>query len=90
VSEVPSAEVVEQLRHANARLRDLLAARDVEIEALRHARDVENAELRAVVGALTLRIAELERQLRVATTPERRRRRSRSRPRPGPMPRSLI
>lgn len=34
-------------------LRDLLAARDV-----------ENGELRAVVGALTLRIAELERQLR--------------------------
>jgi transposase len=64
VSDVPAAEVVEQLRHANARLRDLLAARDAEVEALQHARDVENAELRAVVGALTLRIAELERQLR--------------------------
>jgi hypothetical protein len=52
-------------------LRDLLAARDAElaardaeIEALRRDRDVENAELRAVVGALSLRIAELERQLR--------------------------
>jgi len=55
--------LVEQLRHANARLRDLLAARDAEIEALQHARDVENAELRAVVGALTLRVAELERRL---------------------------
>ena len=55
----------------NAGLRDLLAARDgelaardAEIEALQHARDVENAELRAVVGALMLRVAELERQLR--------------------------
>jgi transposase len=64
VSEVPAAELVEQLRYANARLRDLLATRDAEIEALRHARNVENAELRAVVGALSLRVAELERQLR--------------------------
>lgn len=71
MSDVPAAELLEQLLHENARLRDLLAARDAkiaardaEIEALQHARDVENAELRAVVGALTLRIAELERQLR--------------------------
>jgi hypothetical protein len=71
VSDVPAAELFEQLRHANARLQDLLAARDaelaarnVEIEALQHARDVENAELRAVVGALSLQVAELERQLR--------------------------
>jgi hypothetical protein len=67
--------LLEQLLHANAGLRDLLAARDAEIEALRHDRnveiaalrlekDVENAELRAVVGALMLRVAELERQLR--------------------------
>ncbi len=56
--------MVEQLRRVNARLRELLAARDAEIEALQHARDVENAELRAVVGALSLRVAELERQLR--------------------------
>jgi hypothetical protein len=75
VSDVPAAELLEQLLHANAGLRDLLAARDAEIEALRHDRnveiaalrlekDVENAELRAVVGALMLRVAELERQLR--------------------------
>jgi hypothetical protein len=44
-------------------LRELLAARDAEIEALRHVRDVENAELRAAVRALTLRVAELERRL---------------------------
>jgi hypothetical protein len=35
VSEVSAAELIEQLRRANARLRDLLAARDAEIEALR-------------------------------------------------------
>jgi len=64
VSDVPAAELVEQLRRVNAQLRVLLAARDAEIEALQHARDVENAELRAVVGALSLRVAELERQLR--------------------------
>src|SRR5262249_62198563 len=71
-------ELLEQLLRENAGLRDLLAARDAElaardgelaardaeVEALQHARDVENAELRAVVGALTLRVAELERQLR--------------------------
>src|SRR6266498_3053326 len=69
--DVPAAELLEQLLRENAGLRDLLAVRDgelaaknAEIEALQHARDVENAELRAVVGALTLRIAELERQLR--------------------------
>ncbi len=71
MSDVPAAELLEQLLRENAGLRDLLAVRDgelaaknAEIEALQHARDVENAELRAVVGALTLRIAELERQLR--------------------------
>lgn len=71
MSDVPAAELLEQLLRENARLQDLLvardaevAAKDAEIEALRHDRDVENAELRAVVGALTLRIAELERQLR--------------------------
>jgi Transposase IS66 family len=53
VSDVPAAELLEQLLGENGWLRDLLAARDV-----------ENAELRAVVGAQTLRIAELERQLR--------------------------
>lgn len=53
MSDVPAAELVEQLRRVNARLRDLLAARDAEIEALQHARYVENAELRAVVGALS-------------------------------------
>jgi transposase len=71
VPDVPAAELLEQLLRENAGLRDLLAARDTElsaknaeVEALQHARDVENAELRAVVGALMLRIAELERQLR--------------------------
>jgi transposase len=64
VADVPAAELLEQVLHANAGLRDLLATRDAEIEALRLAKDIENAELRAVVGALTLRIAELERQLR--------------------------
>jgi Transposase IS66 family len=59
VPDVPAAELVEQLRHANARLRDLLAVRGAEIEA----RNVENAELRAVVSALSLRVAELERRL---------------------------
>jgi transposase len=63
VSEVPGVELVEQLRRANARLREVLAARDVEIEALRQARDVESAELRAAVRVLTLRVAELERRL---------------------------
>jgi hypothetical protein len=63
VSDAPAAELVEQLRHANALLRELLAARDAEIEALRHVRDVENVELRAAVRALTLRVAELERRL---------------------------
>lgn len=40
-----------------------MAASDAEIEALRHVRDVENAELRAAVSALALRVAELERRL---------------------------
>jgi hypothetical protein len=71
MSDVPATELLEQLLHANAGLRDLLAAkdaelaaRDVEVAAWRLEKDVENAELRAVVGALMLRIAELERQLR--------------------------
>ena len=63
MSDAPAAELVEQLRRANALLRELLAARDAEIEALRHVRDVENVELRAAVRALTLRVAELERRL---------------------------
>ncbi len=63
MSDGPAAELVEQLRRANARLRELLAARDAEIEALRHVRDVENAELRVAVDALALRVAELERRL---------------------------
>jgi transposase len=52
VSDVPTVELVEQLRRANAGLRELLAARDI-----------ENAELRAVVHALGLQVAELQRRL---------------------------
>jgi len=63
VSDVPAVELVEQLRRANARLREVLAARDGELEALRVAMDAENAELRAVVHALTLQVAELQRRL---------------------------
>jgi hypothetical protein len=47
----------------NARLREVVAARDGEIEALRYAKDVEVAGLRAVVRAQDLRIAGLERRL---------------------------
>jgi len=63
VSEVPDASLVERLRAANARLREVVAARDGEIAALRYAKDVEVAELRAVVAAQGLRIAELQRRL---------------------------
>jgi len=52
VSDVPTVELVEQLRRANAGLRELVAARDI-----------ENAELRAVVHALGLQVAELQRRL---------------------------
>jgi transposase len=52
VSEVPIVELVEQLRRANAGLRDVLTARDA-----------ENAELRAMVHALGLQVAELQRRL---------------------------
>ena len=63
MSEVPDAQLVGRLRAANARLRELLAARDAEIEALRSDTDRENAELREALRLLTLRVAELERQL---------------------------
>jgi transposase len=56
-------ELVVQLRRANTRLRDVLTARDAELEALRLAVDVENAELRAAVHALSLQVAELQRRL---------------------------
>jgi len=63
VSEVSDPELVGRLRAANARLRELLAVRDAEIEALRSAADRESAELREALRLLTLRVAELERQL---------------------------
>lgn len=52
MSDLPTVELVEQLRRANAGLRELVAARDI-----------ENAELRAVVHALGLQVAELQRRL---------------------------
>lgn len=52
MSDVPTVELVEQLRRANAGLREVLTARDA-----------ENAELRAVVHALGLQVAELQRRL---------------------------
>jgi hypothetical protein len=52
VSDVPTVKLVEQLRRANAGLREVLAARDAEI-----------AELRATVHALALQVAELQRRL---------------------------
>lgn len=52
MSDVPTVELVEQLRRANAGLREVLAARDAEI-----------VELRAVVHALSLQVAELQRRL---------------------------
>jgi transposase len=56
-------ELVVQLRRANTRLREVLAARDAELEALRLTVDVENAELRAAVHALSLQVAQLQRRL---------------------------
>lgn len=52
MSDVPTVELVEQLRRANAGLRDVLAARDA-----------ENVELRAALHALSLQVAELQRRL---------------------------
>jgi len=63
VSDVPTVELVEQLRRANAGLREVLAARDAEFEALRLAAQAENADLRAMVHVLTLQVAELQRRL---------------------------
>lgn len=60
----PGPEVVEGLRAANARLRELLTARDAELAALRVAKDTEIAELRELLRAVSLRVAELERQQR--------------------------
>jgi transposase len=59
VSDVPTVELVEQLRRANAGLREVLAARNAEAEA----RDAETAELRAAVHTLSLQVAELQRRL---------------------------
>jgi transposase len=56
---VPTVELVEQLRRANAGLREVVTARDAESAELR----AENAELRAVVHALGLQVAELQRRL---------------------------
>jgi len=44
-------------------LRELLAARDAELAALREQKDTQNADLQVALRALTLRVAELERQL---------------------------
>ena len=53
MSDVPTVELVEQFRRANAGLRDVLAAREA-----------ENAELRASpLNALSLQVAELQRRL---------------------------
>ena len=52
MSDVPVVELVEQLRRANAGLREVLAARDAQI-----------GELQAVVHALGLQVAELQRRL---------------------------
>ncbi|MGH3327636.1 MAG: IS66 family transposase [Streptomycetales bacterium] len=57
-------QLVGRLRAANARLRELLRVRDGEIEALRWDKERETAELGEVLRLLTLRVAELERQLR--------------------------
>ncbi|HEX8934870.1 MAG TPA: hypothetical protein VF788_11910 [Pseudonocardiaceae bacterium] len=87
MSDVSAAELVEQLRHANARLRELLAARDAEIEALRLEKDAENAELRAVVTALMCGPRSWSVGWgRAVMTPEYRHRKSRSRPRPDATP----
>src|SRR5450756_574821 len=63
MSDVPEVSLVERLRRANARLREVVAAKDAEIAALRSAKDTENAELRTMVAGQGLRIAELERRL---------------------------
>lgn len=60
---MPGGELVEQLRRANARLREILAVKDTEIEALRVEKDAQIGELFALVKAQGLRIAELERRL---------------------------
>jgi hypothetical protein len=52
MSDVPTVELGEQLRRANAGLRDVLEARDA-----------ENAELRAALHALSLQVADLQRRL---------------------------
>jgi hypothetical protein len=59
VSDVPTVELVAQLRRANAGLRDVLTAREAESAELR----AENAELRAMMHALGLQVAELQRRL---------------------------
>jgi hypothetical protein len=59
VSDVPTVELVEQLRRANTGLRDVLAARDAQLAA----RDAQIGELQAVVHALGLQVAELQRRL---------------------------
>ena len=59
MSDVPTVELVEQLRRANAGLRDVLTVRDTESADLR----AENVELRAMVHALGLQVAELQRRL---------------------------
>jgi chromosome segregation ATPase len=73
VSDVPTVELVEQLRRANAGLREVLTARDAESAELRaesaelRAESAElragNAELRAMMHALGLQVAELQRRL---------------------------
>jgi transposase len=59
VSEVPTVELVEQLRRANAGLREALTARDAEVSA----KDAEIGQLRAAVHVLSLQVAELQRRL---------------------------
>lgn len=62
MSEVSESELVDRLRAANTRLRELLTAKDAEVSALLSAKDREAAELRESLRVLTLRVAELERQ----------------------------
>jgi hypothetical protein len=57
VSDVPTVELLEQLRHADTGLRDVLTAREA-----------ESAELRAMMHALGLQVAELQRRLGRAAT----------------------
>ena len=59
MSEESDQWLVDRLRAANARLRQVVASQDAEIKALR----VDVPELRAMVRAQGLRIAELERRL---------------------------